>query len=588
MESVKLDLDLDEVELRSARDLELGITVKPPSGESGPKLTDLRLELDRASVDLFEEHTIWKTRGHNRFRFRFKPKYLARKMHIEFLIKGYDERGLEYSSEPISKDLTLKNPFILRSYEEKMDKRGIAERRELFTKFNRFLYERSMPVGFVVGPPGIGKTTFLEQWRHWAIKDEKGEQFPIIIIAHPIVTPESSFRDFIWEVDKAIYSDFKRKYRRPLPDDIRKTTTDTFRSLGLPSYSGKRYRGRGAKLEKASRASYLVNPDYYHTRFVQELCQCISKLIESELFRPPVVVAIDDLQDWTLERMGWLLTSMTSLSESLGIEMQVVIAVRYRLDELFGDDRYALKALQHTLLHHTTAPHVPRGESEAISEQRPSAPEAQEHSEPKLYFTLGTLDSKQIRDALTERLPKPWFDWWEIDLATYLESLTGGNPQAVECVSYHWWEMCASPSKLGDVLNQSNLREKEEILEKSLEKKGISVPELQGRRENSLPKLWKRYYEALTSHGLLRKNDKKRKAAVLYLKALAKNQPGVPSEPREGMSREEWRRRVGTDQLDEEVVNCLEQLKLVERQGQSFHLAIPVLCITDFEEPEDE
>lgn len=572
MESVKLDLDLDEVELRSARDLELGITVKPPSSESGPKLTDLRLELDRASVDLFEEHTIWETTGHNRFRFRFKPRYLARKMSIKFLIKGYDERGLEYHSKP-TKDLSLKNPFILRSYEEKMDKRGIAERRELFTKFNRFLYERSMPVGFVVGPPGIGKTTFLEQWRHWAIKDKKSEQFPIIIIAHPMVTQESSFRDFIWEVDKAIYSDFKRKYRRSrsLPGDIRKMTTDTFRSLGLPSYSGKRYRGRGAKLEKASRASYLVNPDYYHTRFVQEFCQCISKLIESELFHPPVVVAIDDLQDWTLERMGWLLTSMTSLSESLGVEMRVVIAVRYRLDELFGDDRYALKALQHTLLHHTMV----KNRSKTTSE-------------PKLYFPLDTLDSRQIRLALTERLPKPWFDWWELDLATYLESLTGGNPQAVECVSYHWWEMCASPSELGDVLNQSNLREKEETLERSLEKKRISAPELRGRRENSLPKLWKRYYEALISHGLLRKNDKKRKVAILYLKALAKNQSGVPSEPREGMSKEEWRRRVGTDQLDEEVVNCLEQLKLVERQGQFFHLAIPVLCITDFEEPEDE
>lgn len=515
------------------------------------------------------------------FYFNFKPAFLVEKLCIRFFISWY-EWGVPRHEE-IWIEVTLKNPFTPLYYSGMTEERGIAERQEYMHDFTRFIEDNypsiSMPLMqgrsrqpllFISGPPGIGKTTFLEQWRRLYIAQasKNSQPVPVILIVRPEMILPLDLPGFAYEVNKEIYS------------SIMKSAT-SYLSL-LPSRRHQKVLQETLEdhdpLLDGSKIDYEADLSFYHDSFVKKFMGWLENLLIQEPFcdqsgnvasRNILIFDIDQFNDWNVKYIGWLMKYVHINAISPKFDIMIIVTLRYSLKSFMN---YA---------HGDAGGHAI---DRLFSRVRLSPPN----------FDLQPLNTRQIRTIIEKRIPQEWTSrWWNDALIRYLRALTGGIPQAVESVLYHWWEevvkkteskdsfICSEPlleSRIKVIEQETKLltrlktSEKEAYLRTYIEK----GERFSKHSRRSIWSLWDRYKEIFTG--------KKQEKIITYLYALSLFRKDILSNPAEwSLQRMDWLSRLSDDELDQEVIDDLMNFKVIEevvdRGLKSYRLVIPVLCV---------
>lgn len=579
---------------------------------------DLTVELDERESDFQAARPRdrkWKVgevrprKGLRRRTFRACPKKPMGSLKLVFQIRARDKHGLkiEFTGE---EQRTVKNPFIPPTDFEKADRKGdkwIPERHDRFKEFSEKIQGNARFL-VVVGPPGVGKSTFLEQWRRWVIHDHVRDKRrpPVVIIARPVpyaghppgkeplpikIEHEwESLPAFAWRVDKAVLQDlttylsilfkirgyFSRFSKKKLAEKIplpgeelpgeeqetgKKEEQDyRYSGLFLPSYEGGDRPDE--EWERASLVSYLVNPDYYHYLFRQAL---LNKVIKSqaeafpskdgwgESSLPELIFVIDDLDycSLTVTRMGWLTRYIPR--DTIGVK--AVIVLRLRLEDLFVQG--ALEVLKKEMGEYYSFPIAP------------IIPDGEKAGEEVLRSILGT------------RLPTSWKECWDDAEVRYLHYLTGGMPQIFEYGLRKWVENRTKKETKAERLRRVSGEEIRTLYEPARDSAGENNGDSQKTKELGLNDLWKSFRDTIEA---MNADEAVKKQADLLLREMAADQDSILNRPAEYSFKMTPLREGGLMLMgsiwNRDALVLLQKVGLVEtNENGHYRLAIPVLCI---------
>lgn len=470
------------------------------------------------------------------FTLRLQPRRPKGRFEVQFCLRGI-AAGKEFR-ENGKVLLNVTNPFSSLSREERRSDTWVPKRQEYFDSFKEELQkEDSCPI-LIYGPPGIGKTTFVELCRSHLMKpSQRGNNAPpVIIIAQPErAMMDASFTEFAWRIDQAVYegvSDYLKllpgpfKRSNPAIEWIRSADNNQKRTPRLKDFRVPNYLEAQTcsqldeqTLSEVEQASYRVNPHFYHAKFVWNFNKAIRSLIEGwpRKSRIPPTLIIDELHIVTAEQIGWLLNY---LSPPTRLTIGLIIVLRYPLQILFsGKELKALDKEIQTIGGYNSLP-------------------------------LPPLLLPDIEFMLETRLPPTYFDWWNEDLINYFQVLTGGIPQVVENGLYRWVES----THISSVDMSTKMSQIVEAF----------------RESTDLENLWH-------SHRALLKSSPIFLCTLAHLQALA-NRMSL-ERPEALVPKREWQQSLGKWEWDERAVALLEHIGLVEEKADCFRLTIPILAL---------
>lgn len=324
--------------------------------------------------------------------YRFKPYKLAISVEVKIYIT-YQNLNNSQLLLQYNRNFEILNPFEVDYFKEFQNRRDISN---LFSKFEKFV-DRCEKIGFIQGMPSSGKTTFIRRWREKRVSNNG-----FVLVVDGSSVDETSFYHFVYTLDKSIFIELVNfvSGRNLVDNDTKLKIVDI---LGLEL--------KGGKYVTESMSKYTLDLFTGHSMFLAWLQEYIRVLFKDNMLFGSFVLVFDNMKKIDKYYIGWMAGYNRSYEDR-----KVIISISVAIDVIF--DEYDL--------------------IEFVSINK----------DIKRSFKMENFGEKDVVSLLRKRVSGIGVEWWERnDMIDILLFLTGGNPQAINSILFHWYKKFVTLSK---------------------------------------------------------------------------------------------------------------------------------------------
>ncbi len=378
------------------------------------------------SLPFFGRYPEKDTKKHKCYIAQVKLRYIAQYFDFEVYIgiiakeEGFLDRYKIFRCRAICSY----NPFD-GNYSIDISSTTISEdiHDDFVKQIDNHLSNTNSKVSFVIGMPGIGKTTLLSRWRMYRNKEARPSPIILIINLKDITNKDEKFSNFVRSINISMYKDIDETYRQYLPSGSSES-----------NFKLEKFNDDKSFIDSRDAAFlYHIDQSLLDDQVFRRLDGYIDEIKKSDNFKDEVVLVFDDLSYIDASFLGWFLSYLYKLPKQLSIiislnyDFGVISSITNDMVPYFIDRRKNGGLMLWENI------------KNILNSDKPKILENIKEN----YILPKPIEESDVRKLILCRIPEKFSQFSDDEqlliMSKSLVEISHGNSQIIESILYNWY-----------------------------------------------------------------------------------------------------------------------------------------------------